>query len=174
MCLSSFFLNKETLYTYHTLLACLPVGRDWGHQHFLAFMSDASINIRVQGVAWTCVVSSPGWTRTRRTVGSYGGYTSDFLINRKTMSQSSGSAALPPAGGGVLLCLHTPISAAPSAVLGSRRRVCSLTAVFEVTLLKVQCSFPLSEVVCTAFYPRNLCLTQGHEHISLKIFFQKF
>ena len=106
MCLSSFFLNKETLYTYHTLLACLPVGRDWGHQHFLAFMSDASINIRVQGVAWTCVVSSPGWTRTRRTVGSYGGYTSDFLINRKTMSQSSGSAALPPVGGGPPLPSH--------------------------------------------------------------------
>ena len=100
MCLSSSFLNKETLYMYHILLACLPAGRDWGHQHFLAFMSDASINICVQGVAWTRVVSSPGWIWTSRTVGSCGGYTSDFLINRQTTFQSNDSTAFAPSGVG--------------------------------------------------------------------------
>ena len=69
-------------------------------------MSDATVNIHVQSFLWTCVIFSPGWIPTSRTVGSYSGYMSDFLINWQTMCQSSYTAALATSRAGLALSSH--------------------------------------------------------------------
>lgn len=111
------FQQRNIVWTHHIFLIYSPVDGNWGHYHFPAIMTNATINIPIQDFlqdfVWTYIVFSLRWIPKSSTgntgnsnMYSYGEYMFNFLINCQTFVQSSYTTDLPTSRMGVSCVSH--------------------------------------------------------------------
>ena len=111
------FQQRSIVRIHHIFLTYSPVDGNWGHYHFPAIRTNATINIPLQDFlqdfVWTYVIFSLRWIPKSGTgntgnsnMYSYGEYMFNFLINCQTFVQSSYPTDLPTSRMGVSCVSH--------------------------------------------------------------------